>query len=688
MRLRVAWLLLIVLVAGAYAVVASRPPRPPRTVPASPVTAAVDAFLDPRPDRDPTALIPADFTAVTGVAYRLTTAPDGTLRAINPEGGCSAPWGDTATRWDYSVGCQAHDLGYDLLRYAAATGVPVDAERRRALDERLSLDMHAQCAITPRDSAGLCQVVASLFTVGLVVNSWHQSWGPPASEPMGVWGLVLAMVVVLLAVRLPVFRRRPRPAPRPPPAPVEGAAYVSLVGVGALAGLVLAETALAFAPPASGPVSALWPMTWALQLVPLFFFACGHSTLHAWRAGGGYGRYLAGRLCWLIRPVFALVTAWLAVPLSLELFGAPPEVATAFGRLVAQPLWLLGLSLVVVAAVPLLHVLHRAAGIGAAAFWLVLVLVLELLGPGTLTDYAAGVALALLFAQLAHSYADGVLWRVPRPVLLGVAVSALGALVAATALGWVDPMLIAEPAGTPSFVPSAAGVLLLGLAQVAAVALPRVRRVGAAAERAVRIVRTAPMTVYLGYLCAALLVAGMVSAVAGPGVPAAWLTRPSTLLAIGLLAVPAVLGFLLFEWKSPPEGGFADGLSRWDGVAAVLGVVYAALGVLGFAAGPGSTVLGLPLDPMAGIIHLLLGWYLLHSVRVGTSSLPGPWLLAALACVPAVLARPSAAGFALHGATVALAAVAAAACGARRKPQVADRADASVCQASGQPEGA
>ncbi|MFC5289013.1 phospholipase [Actinokineospora guangxiensis] len=688
MRLRVAWLLLIVLVAGAYAVVASRPPRPPQTVAASPVTAAVDALLDPRPDRDPTALIPADFTAVTGVAYRLRTAPDGTLRAINPEGGCSAPWGDTATRWDYTVGCQAHDLGYDLLRYAAATGVPVDAERRRALDERLSLDMHAQCALNPRDSAGLCQVVASLFTVGLVVNSWHQSWGPPASEPMGVWGLVLAMVVVLLAVRLPVFRRRPRPAPRPPPAPVEGAAYVSLVGVGALAGLVLAETALAFAPPAAGPVSALWPMTWALQLVPLFFFACGHCTLHAWRAGGGYGRYLAGRLCWLIRPVFALVTAWLAVPLSLELFGAPPEVATAFGRLVAQPLWLLGLSLVVVAAVPLLHVLHRAAGTGAAAFWLVLVLALELLGPGTLTDYAAGVALALLFAQLAHAYADGVLWRVPRPVLVGVAVSALGALAATTALGWVDPMLIAEPAGTPSFVPSAAGVLLLGLAQVAVVALPRVRRVGAAAERAVRIVRTAPMTVYLGYLCAALLVAGMVTAVAGPGVPAAWLTRPSTLLAIGLVAVPAVLGFLLFEWKSAPEGGFADGLSRWDGVAAALGVAYAALGVIGFAAGPGSAVLGLPLDPMAGIIHLLLGWYLLHSVRVGTSSLPGPWLLAALACVPAALARPSAAGFALHGATVALAAVAAAACGARRKPQVADRADASVCQASGQPEGA
>lgn len=690
LRLRIGWLLLVVIAAGGYAVVASRAPRPPEHVERSAVTDAVDALLDPRPDRDPTLLLPPDFTAVTGASYELATAPDGTLRAVHVGGGCSAPWGDTATRWDFATGCMAHDLGYDLLRYAAATGSPVDAERRRALDERLSTDMHAQCELNPRDSAGLCRVVASLFTVGLVVNSWHQSWGPPASEPMGVWAFVLVMVVVLLAVRLPVFRPGPRPGPRAPPAPAEGAAYVALVGVLALGAVVLAETVLAFAPLTPWPASALWPLTWVLQLVPLFFFACGHASMHAWRAAGGYGGFLAGRLCWLIRPVLALVTAWLAVPLSLELFAAPPEVATAFGRLVAQPLWLLGLLVVIVSVAPLLAALHRVLGVGAACLWLAAVLALELAGPSTVTDYAAGITLALLFAQLAHLHAVGRLRAVSRPVLGAVALAALGALVLATALDWIDPMLIAEPAGPPSFLPSAAGVLLLGVAQVALVSLPRGPRVGATAERAVRIVRTAPMTVYLAYLCAALLVAGLITALGArrTPLPAEWLARPSTLLALGLVAVPGLVGFLLFEWKTAPEGGYADGLSRWDGVAAALGAFYAALGVLGFAAGPGASVLGLPLDPMAGIIHLLLGWYLLHSVRLGTSSLAGPWLLAALACVPAVLARPSAAGVVLHGTTVVLACVAAVACGARRKPQVAAREELSVCQASGQPEGA
>ncbi|MGX7827249.1 phospholipase [Actinokineospora sp. 24-640] len=699
-RLRLGWLLLIIVAACGYAVVASRAPRPPDAVPASPVTAAVDALLDPRPHTDPAALLPADFAEVTGALHALAGAPDGTVRVVHVGGGCSAPWGDTATRWDFSVGCQAHDLGYDLLRYAAATGAPLDAERRRALDARLSADMHAQCVLNPRDSAGLCRIVASLFTVGLVVNSWHQSWGPPAAEPVGVWAVVLVMVVVLLAVRLPVFRRSPRPLPGPPPAPDPGhadrAAYVGLAGVVALGAVVLAETVLAFAPLTAVPAAALWPLTWVLQLVPLFFFACGHASLLAWRtarAGGhGYGGYLAGRLCWLLRPVLALVTAWLAVPLSLELFAAPAEVATAFRRLVVQPLWLLGLSLVVVSLVPLLSAAHRLLGNWACVVWLAVLLGLEWAGPSTVADYAAGIALALLFAQLAHSYAEGSLWRVRRFWLVVTGVLAAGVLAVATAVGWVLPMLIAEPAGPPSFVPSALGVLLVGIGQVALVALvrgPGVRAVAAsAAVRVVRIVRTAPMTVYLAYLCAVLLIAGLLTTLtagAVPGFAAQWLAQPSTLLALGLVAVPGLVGFLLFEWRTAPEVGAADRLSRWDGVAAALGVAYAALGVLGFAAGPQASVAGLPLDPMAGIIHLLLGWYLLHSVRVGTSSLPGPWLLAALACGPAVLAEPSVAGLVVHGATVALAIIAAVACRGRRHVRAADRGRLLMCHASEQP---
>ena len=109
----------IVLAAAAFAVVASRP-DPPQTRPptgdAAKAERAIEDLLDPASGRDPIADLPADFTKVSGREPVHMKAPDGTVRAVHPGGGCSSPWG--ATEWDYSVGCKAHDLGYDLLRYA------------------------------------------------------------------------------------------------------------------------------------------------------------------------------------------------------------------------------------------------------------------------------------------------------------------------------------------------------------------------------------------------------------------------------------------------------------------------------------------------------------------------------------------------------------------------------------------
>jgi hypothetical protein len=134
---------------------------------------------------DALALLPADFTSVTGVKPGALSARDGTVRAVHTDGGCSTPWGDDNTKRDYSVPCKAHDLGYDLLRYAATKGSPLAPEVRAALDDRLSKDMHAICGLNPMNSAGTCQVVASLYSAGLVVNSWHQRWGPPVGDPLG-----------------------------------------------------------------------------------------------------------------------------------------------------------------------------------------------------------------------------------------------------------------------------------------------------------------------------------------------------------------------------------------------------------------------------------------------------------------------------------------------------------------------
>jgi hypothetical protein len=689
---RLRWLVTMLLAAAAFAVIASRPNPFPTTAPTGDVAKvqqAVEAQLNPTSGQDPLALLPDDFTRTTGRHPIHLEAPDGTIRAVHPDGGCSSPWGDT--RWDYSVGCKAHDLGYDMLRYAEAKGQPLSTDLRERLDDRLSMDMHAQCELNPRGSAASCEVVASLYTVGLVVNSWHQRWGPPKHEPVGPWSVAMVVIMLLVAVRAPaVVRRaprhhRPRHAPLIPElsrTELAQADYLSFLRILALTGIVLAESVLAFTMRGEAEPGWVWPLTWLLQLVPLFFLAGGHSNLLAWRgtraAGAGYGSYLVGRVGWLIRPVLAFVIAWLVIPLSLELLQAPESSITAFSRLVVQPLWLLGLYLVVVAVTPLMHRLHAALPILTPAVLLACVVGLGFVG-GALAAHVGGVLVALLFAQLAFHYAEGGFRRVPRPVLVAVALVAFAGLVVLTVFGAQPKLQLAEPTGYAAFAPSLAGVLLIGIVQLCLVVLPRepgLRAVAASPPaRAVAVVRAAPMTVYLVYLCAMLVVEGLVGvargAVAGGG-GIEWLTQPRTMFAIGLMAMPTVLAFLWFERRpdrpgtpesappDPPEDVVEARARRvWpDPVAAGLGVVYGALGVLGFAVTglsgwtQSSSLLGVPIDPMANLIHLLLGWYLVHCVHLQTVDRPGPWLVTAIACVPPMITTVSGVGTAVHGVTM------------------------------------
>ncbi|HVK22373.1 MAG TPA: phospholipase A2 [Actinokineospora sp.] len=708
---RVAWFVLVVLVAGGFAVIASRSPAPPDgrpTGPAAEAAAAIDALLDPAAG-DPLDYLPADFTTVTGVVAGHAAAPEGGFRAVHVGGGCSTPWGDDDTRWHFSAGCQAHDLGYDLLRYAEAKGHPLGADARRRLDDRLSADMHAQCDRDPRGSAGTCEVVASLFSAGLVVNSWHQRWGPPRTEPIGAWTAALLVVIALLVVRVPILRRtRAVPVVRLPrprrDTDREQSAYLAFLRMASLVGVVAAEAILAIAPMLGVPAARLWPLTWLLQLAPLFFFAGGHANLVAWRSavadGTGYGGYLAGRLCWLIRPVLAFVTAWLVLPLSLDLLRVPAEAVGTVGRLVVGPLWLLGLYLLAVAATPLLVWLHRRFSVFSLVALVAAVVALDAAG-----SLFAGAVLAVLFGQLALHYADGGwlrphhrmevgvggggasfrhngvtahLHQVPlglggrprfgRGVLVGGAVLSVAVLVVLTAAGRLSPMLMAEP----GLVPSATGALLIGIAQVCLASAPGVAGIRAVAHsgpaRAARAIRSAPMTAYLVFLCAVLMLAGIIGAARHAGLPTSavdWLAQPRSLLALALLGVPTALVFVLFERRSTPDSDSATerdrATGRRDALAAALGTGFGAAGILGFAVtgltGTHQTpvLLGFPLEPMASIIHLLLGWYLLHSVRLGTTSEPWPWLMTAVACVPPVITAPGTTGVVVHVTTTVLA---------------------------------
>jgi hypothetical protein len=670
----------IVLAAAAFAVVASRP-DPPQTRPPTGDVAkaerAIEDQLDPTSGRDPIADLPADFTKVSGREPVHMKAPDGTVRAVHPGGGCSSPWGDT--EWDYSVGCKAHDLGYDLLRYAEAKGQPLSPDLRERLDDRLSRDMHAQCRYNPRGSPQACEVVASIYTMGLVVNSWHQRWGPPRNEPVGPWSIAMVVIMLLIVVRAPGIARKGAPRPRArEPRPVLNeteqaqAHSMSYLRILSLTGIVLGESLLTFTMRDDMEPGWTWPFTWLLQLVPLFFLAGGHSNLLAWRAmRGHYVTFLASRVGWLIRPILAFVIAWLVIPLSLELLAAPESAAAAFSRLVVQPLWLLGLYVLVVAVTPVMHRLHESLPMITPLVLTGAVVGLSFVG-GSIAAHAGGVLVALLFGQLAFHYADGTLWRIPRSVLVTTAAVAFAGLAVLTTVGVQPKLQLAEPTGYAAFAPSLAGVLLIGIVQVALVALLREPGLNAlvtsAPARVLALVRAAPMTVYLVYLCAMLVLEGVIGVASGIG----WFTQPRTIFAVGLIAVPTLLAFLWFERRPPAqalEPAIPAERRHWaDTLAVFLGVTYGGLGVVGFAVAGLSgwtdsvNVLGLPIDPMANLIHLLLGWYLVHCVHLHTSSRPGPWLVTAIACVPPMLTTVSGVGTVVHSVTMVVALIVAVAC--------------------------
>jgi hypothetical protein len=194
----------------ACGVIGSRPVGPqdgPVTGPAQAAADAIEDLLAPSASRDPLAHLPADFSAMLGATPIVVRQSDGVLRGVHPHGGCSAPWGDDNTTWDYGVGCSAHDLGYDLLRYAAKTGHPLGSDYRARLDDRLKYDMHHQCTVNPKGAGASCTVVAALYGVGLDFNSWRQRWGPPRYEP--VWPDLAGLGVVCLLLLVTAYREPP-----------------------------------------------------------------------------------------------------------------------------------------------------------------------------------------------------------------------------------------------------------------------------------------------------------------------------------------------------------------------------------------------------------------------------------------------------------------------------------------------
>lgn len=102
-----------------------------------------------------------------------------------------------------------------------------------------------------------------------------------------------------------------------------------------------------------GELPAIAPVTWVVQVMPLFFLAGGAAGAYGWHEGTEWGTWLFGRAQRLCRPVFWYLAFW-AVGLFVAGLVLGADSAAAIGRESVALLWFLGVYLVVLAFVPAL----------------------------------------------------------------------------------------------------------------------------------------------------------------------------------------------------------------------------------------------------------------------------------------------------------------------------------------------
>jgi peptidoglycan/LPS O-acetylase OafA/YrhL len=701
-----------------------RPPRPPAGTAARQPTAArrrpswgavaaavlavlalglvlvrVDAMPRTRPGPDPTASPPGDFASVMGYTPVRVELADGTVRLAKPDGACSVPGGGEP--FGFGRACKVHDHGYDLLRHADARGRRLDGEVRRRLDAWFVRDLHAQCEATSRGLAAVgCHAVTEGFATGLAFNSWRQGYGNPTRESVPGWVLGLAVPALVVPLVSRRIRRRGRGTRRrgrgrlralADATPAGRDRYVDFLRVASIVTVVLGHWAVTAVHRTGDGLAAgnvlsatpwLWPATWVLQVMPVFFVVGGFANMASWQAlrrrGGGYVAYLSTRMARLLRPVLAFAAAWLLLPLALGRLGVPTRQVELVSEVMGQPLWFLGVYLAVVALAPAMVRLHRrfrlwvpavlasvAAGVDA----------LRLAGGVEQVGYLNLLVVWMLVQQVGFFYADGTLTRLSRRALAGLGAVGLAGLVVLTGSGAYPPSMVGLPGEDSNMSPPTLCIVALTVWQVALVMLAR-RRVSAWLARrgpwtAVVAVGSMAMTLYLWHITAMVALYGLVVAVDGPlpapGSAAWWAGRPPWLALLALALVP--LALVLSRLERPGHAGRdhpgrdhpgrdhpGRGAAATDRpvetptgrLAVVLGLVLAALGLLGFVATgftplldpDGSLLLVLRVDPLQNLGHLLLGVHLARAARAGATARPLPWLLTAAGSA-LLLAAPS-----------------------------------------------
>ncbi|MEW2417296.1 acyltransferase [Streptomyces sp. NPDC046866] len=227
--------------------------------------------------------------------------------------------------------------------------------------------------------------------------------------------------------------------------------------------------------------SALAPASWVLQMLGVFFLVGGYASVLSYhRRDGSAAAWLGGRVARLGRPVLGVTAVWaLAVPV-LYAAGVPEATLRTAATLVVQPLWFVGVYVVVTALTPYCVRAARRLGAWAAAPLLASVAVVDFLRYGPYADAVPSwLAVVNILPGWLFAYQLGVAWGERRLGRRGAWLLLAGGLLLFSALllvlGYPASMVgVPGEARTNSHPPSLL-VLALAAAQSGAAVLLRDR---------------------------------------------------------------------------------------------------------------------------------------------------------------------------------------------------------------------
>ncbi|CAH0141739.1 hypothetical protein SRABI76_00562 [Microbacterium oxydans] len=334
---------------------------------------------------------------------------------------------------------------------------------------------------------------------------------------------------------------------------------------------------------ASDGTAWIAPLSWLLQVMPLFFVIGGFSGLLAYRGsrqrGGTAHSFIVGRLHRLLRPaIITIGVVGIALAL-LTIAGVPADLLQVAGFRYGQPLWFLAVFLLCQALLPAFAAAHERAPFLTVAALVAAAVGVDALRAVSGIDAVGFLNLAfvwLALQQLGFFLADGRIDALRRRTRAIAGLGALALLIWSFLSGVHSPDLIAN------INPPTTALLLVGVVHTSAVSLLRERIArwsrAAAASAFTTFVTPRAMTIYLWHMPVLLVMAGataMFSMRTGVELPPLdsigwWAARPMWLaVALALTGLVAVVAARFERHPTPASVGSADRVA----VAVLAGLV-------------------------------------------------------------------------------------------------------------------